>query len=84
MPDALEALLGILPAILLAISLVFGCYPGEEIIVRLANRARPRRRRTAAPSLCRQRPAAGIREALLLLAASRPLRGPPRLSLAQP
>jgi hypothetical protein len=85
MPDGLEYLIGLLPAILLAISLLCGCYPGEEIIVRLAGRhARGRRQRPlTGPPPFRRDDAFGIREALLLLAASRPLRGPPFLSLAQ-
>ncbi|HWB68623.1 MAG TPA: hypothetical protein VG518_01470 [Solirubrobacterales bacterium] len=77
----LDSLLGVLPAVLLALALLCGRYPGESIVVRLAGRRRaPRRspvpepaRRYSGPSITRQR---------LLLASSRSLRGPPSPSYA--
>jgi hypothetical protein len=83
MDAALEPLLGILPAILLVVLLVCGRYPGERIIVRFAaRRSRSARRRAGSIAHCHPREA-GIREALLLLAASRPLRGPPLASMSR-
>ena len=80
----IEYLLGALPAVLLAISLLLGCYPGEEIIGTLARRSRRRRSPAALPTPWHRHRALGTRQALQLHAASRPLRGPPVLSLVQP
>lgn len=70
-------LLGLLPALLLAVLLAFGVYPGEELIARIGRSSR-RRPSPPAATLPPRPAAASVR--LLLLAASRPLRGPPRLS----
>ncbi len=76
----MSTLLGILPAILLVLLLALGYYPGEEIIGRIGRRPAPgqTRPKPVAPSWLSD--AVRIRERLLLLAASRPLRGPPFLS----
>ncbi len=72
-------ILGTLPAILLAVSLAFNRYPGEELIARFAERFRrptPRPISVALP----QRSSVTFAPRLLLLAGVRPLRGPPLLS----
>ena len=79
----IECLLGVLPAVLLAISLFLGCYPGEEIIVHLSRRSQAGPRGPVALAIRRRRPGGGDGTALRLLASSRPLRGPPSLALAQ-
>jgi len=73
-----EGVFAALPFVLLVVALVFRRYPGERLIARLARRFQPRRARPeSAP-----RPAHGValwpRPALAVLAAARPLRGPPR------
>ena len=74
-----EEVLAAAPAIALAVALAFNRYPGEKLIASLARRLRPRRRPVS-------RIAPGPRAdslfglTLLLLAAVRPLRGPPLLS----
>jgi len=76
-------LLGILPPILIAVLLICGRYPGEELIVRLAERGRPRARARAplALPIGDDKPAK-LPTRLHFLRSSRPLRGPPpRLSL---
>jgi periplasmic copper chaperone A len=76
-------LLGILPPLLIAVLLICGRYPGEELIVRLAERGRPRAR-TRAPlalALGREEPSK-LPTRLHLLRSSRPLRGPPPRPLA--
>jgi hypothetical protein len=81
MGASLESLLGFLPLILLVVSLLRGRYPGEEIVARFARRSRPAMRQTGfAPS--RPRQATTAFKALLQLACSRPLRGPPLSSHA--
>lgn len=71
--------LGILPAILIAFALAFERYPGEQLIERLARRLRrPRAAATAAAPPSRWALDSTGR-ALLLLAGSRRLRGPPQL-----
>jgi hypothetical protein len=73
-------ILGTLPAILLAVALAFNRYPGEELIARLAERFQRPRPRPASFDLPAQFDVAAIRKTLLLLADSRQLRAPPRLS----
>lgn len=80
----MSCLLGLAPPLLLTLLLLFGIYPGEEIIARIGRRAQPPARTTqASPKPPWTRLAAGIGERLLLLAGSRPLRGPPLLSPAR-
>ncbi len=74
-------LLGVLPPILLVVALACDRYPGEQLIHRLVARRRRRRRRDTERVVGRHRPAPAITRALLLLAVSRKLRGPP-LALA--
>jgi uncharacterized protein YcnI len=75
---SLGDLLGILPPLLISILLICGRYPGEELIVRLAERGRSRARSRAPLVL-----AIGDDEPVKLptrlhfLRSSRPLRGPP-------
>lgn len=77
----MSALLGLLPPLVLALLFALGCFPGEEIIARIGGRRQRPPVRPASPAPCPvARGAAGIRERLMLLAASRPLRGPPRFS----
>jgi hypothetical protein len=72
-----EEILGALPAILIAVALACGRYPGEEVIVRLASR-RHARRPQAPASICPLRPrSATFSNQLAFLAGSRSLRGPP-------
>jgi hypothetical protein len=71
-----SALLGLLPPLLLALALALGFYPGERLIARLAPRPR-QPRRNASPAPPRPPRAAGAHPRLRLLAACRPLRGPP-------
>lgn len=74
-----EEVLGALPAILIAVALALGRYPGEEILQRLAARRgakRPKAPRAILP-LCPRFAAASHQ--LADLAGSRPLRGPPAL-----
>lgn len=69
-------ILGTLPAILIAVSLAFNRYPGEELIARLAQRLqRPRRRPVSVSVPHRSLGFVGPR--LLVLAGVRQLRGPP-------
>lgn len=71
-----EEVLAALPLILLVVALVFKRYPGERLIERLARRRRRRPRPVSSPA-----PLRGAtllpRPALAVLAAARPLRGPP-------
>lgn len=74
-----EAILAALPLICIATALAFNRYPGERLLQRLARRGR-RRRRPVAGLAPRRRADALFGLTLLLLAAVRPLRGPPLLS----
>jgi len=75
---SLGDLLGILPPVLIAVLLICGRYPGEELIVRLAERRRPRVRARAPLALARGREEpAELPTRLHFLRSSRPLRGPP-------
>jgi hypothetical protein len=75
-----EEILGALPAILLALALALGRYPGEDAIVRLAMRRRGRRPKAPAAILpSRPGSATYFFDQLTFLAASRSLRGPPAL-----
>jgi hypothetical protein len=69
-------ILGTLPAILLAVSLAFNRYPGEELIARLAQRFRRPKKRPISVALPRHC-ASAFSPQLLLLAGVRQLRGPP-------
>lgn len=69
-------ILGVLPAVLLAVCLAFNRYPGEELIARLVQRFRPPRAK-AASDILPSPVAVAIRPSLLLLASVRQLRGPP-------
>lgn len=70
-----QEILGVLPAILLLLGPAIGRYPGEQTILRIARiRSRPRRRRGARPVRPQTR---AVADRLILLATSRPLRGPP-------
>ena len=73
------AMMAALPAALLALAILFRRFSGDEILVRLARRPRVRPRRAGhSPS---PRFVDAVRIGLLpLLAAVRPLRGPPLLS----
>lgn len=74
-----EEVLAALPAILLAIFLSCGLYPGEELVLRLAarRRRRPRARASRVPRPHR----AALSPRLALLAGSQPERGPPSLAI---
>ena len=75
-------LLGLMPACLLPIALLFGRYPGEGLIVRVA---RPKTRTRPTPADARARPWCSQRAAalpLLLLRNNLVLRGPPRTASA--
>jgi hypothetical protein len=74
-----EAVLAALPLICIATALAFNRYPGERLLHRLARRGR-RRRRPILRIAPRRRADALYGLTLLLLAATRPLRGPPLLS----
>ncbi len=76
-----EEILGALPAILLAVLLACGRYPGEETIHRLAAPRRARRPKAPAAILPLRPRRAAISDQLAFLAGSRPLRGPPPLPL---
>ena len=72
--------LGVLPAILLALVLSFDRYPGEELIARVAARRRRFSRRPAPSALALPTsPVASLSARLVFLAGSRPLRAPPAL-----
>lgn len=74
-------LLGILPPLLIAVLLICGRYPGEELIVRLARRRRFKRRAPAVLLFVPANRPGRLPTRLRLLRSSRPLRGPPpRLS----
>lgn len=75
-------LLGILPPLLIAVLLICGRYPGEELIVRLAEcrRFKPRARVALLLAMPSGKPGWSTAR-LRFLRSSRPLRGPPsRLS----
>lgn len=72
----MSVLLAFAPLLALVVSIALGFYPGEELIARIGGRlTRPRRR--SLPGVPRPRLLAGITGRSLLLAASRPSRGPP-------
>lgn len=74
-----EEMFAALPLLALLVALVFKLYPGERLIARLAERFRPQRlRATSTPSPTRGA-ALRPRPVLAVLAAARPLRGPPSL-----
>jgi hypothetical protein len=76
-----EEVLGALPAILIAIALACGHYPGEDVIRRLGAPRRNRRPK-APPAISPLRPRrATVSDRLAYLAGSRPLRGPPALAI---
>jgi hypothetical protein len=79
---SLGDLLGILPPVLIAVLLICGRYPGEELIVRLAERGRSRTRTRAPLALAIGDEEPGkLPTRLRFLRSVRPLRGPPpRLS----
>ncbi|HEY5053074.1 MAG TPA: hypothetical protein VII45_06655 [Solirubrobacterales bacterium] len=71
-----QDILGVLPAILLLLGPAIGRYPGEEAIFRLARARRRPQRATAA--IAAPRPRFHVfPDRMILLATSRPLRGPP-------
>lgn len=72
-----EEMLAALPLLVLLVALVFRMYPGEQLIVRLAERFRPRRLRAASTAPPTRGAALRTRPALAELASVRPLRGPP-------
>lgn len=76
----MTVLLAFAPLLALVVSIAFGFYPGEELIARIGGRLTRQVRRccTRTP---RPRLANGITGRSLLLASSRPSRGPP-LSIA--
>ena len=75
-----EAVLAALPLICIATALAFNRYPGERLLQRLARRGRRRHRPNTAGLAPRRRADRLYGLTLLLLAATRPLRGPPLLS----
>lgn len=70
-------LLGVLPPVLLVVALACDRYPGEQLIHRLLERRRPKWPKGADQFVWRHRAAPALVRALLLLAGSRTLRGPP-------
>ena len=74
-----EEILAALPAILLAVALACGLYPGEAVIVRLASRRRGERPKTPAAIRPMRPRSAAFSDQLASLAGSRSLRGPPAL-----
>jgi hypothetical protein len=77
-----EEVLGALPAILIALALVCGRYPGEAVIHRLAAPARQARRPQAPATIAPPRPRrAAASDRLAGLAGIRSLRGPPPLAI---
>jgi hypothetical protein len=80
-----DALLFLMPALLIAIPLLGGRYLGEELIVRLAaRRARPSRRATGSPAwLAPPAPESWRPRGTGLLAFSLAKRPPPALLLTQ-
>lgn len=79
---SLEALIAFLPLAFLLVALLCGCYPGEELALRLARR-RPPAPRVSTPVTFSLRERSGVAPALLHLSTCRPLRGPPSLSVTQ-
>jgi len=73
-----EEMVAALPFALIVVALVFRLYPGERLIVRLAERFTPRRPRAASSPPPRRAATLLPRLALAVLLAERPLRGPPR------
>jgi hypothetical protein len=72
-----DGFLGMLPAVLFALVLACGRYPGERVIVRLAQRSRQRRLKIPSASVPNWLRTPCIPDRIVLLAASRPLRAPP-------
>jgi hypothetical protein len=72
-------ILGVLPAILLALVLSFDRYPGEELIAWVAARRRSSRRPAPSALELPASPVASLSARLVFLAGSRPLRAPPAL-----
>jgi hypothetical protein len=70
-------LLGVLPPILLLLALACDRYPGERLILRLANRRADPRRRPARVPVPRRFAEPLAHRRLAFLAYCRPLRGPP-------
>ena len=70
-------ILGVLPAILLALALSFERYPGEALIARAVTRNRRSRGRGQVLPRCPEIATATLSARLTLLAGSRPLRAPP-------
>ncbi len=73
-----QDILGVLPAILLLLGPALGRYPGEEAIFRLTQARRPPRRAVATVATLRPH-RSDFSNRMILLASSRPLRGPPAL-----
>lgn len=71
----MSELIAFLPLLALVVSIALGFYPGEEILARLGRRFDPPGRRPSRPR--RLRPITEVSPHLVLLAASRPSRGPP-------
>jgi hypothetical protein len=76
-----DGLLGLMPALLLALTLLARRYPGERLLLaaRVARRSRRPRPRSAAPR--RPRLVAAVARGGLLLARSLAVRPPPRVAL---
>jgi hypothetical protein len=73
------ALLYLAPALLLAIALLAGRYPGEVVLARIAARRRPRERRPRTPPAHHPTPPpVAAPHGGLLLARALAGRGPPR------
>jgi hypothetical protein len=75
---SLGDLLGVLPPLLISILLICGRYPGEDLIVRLAERGRsPARARAPLALALGDCEPAKLPTRLRFLRSIRPLRGPP-------
>ena len=70
-------LLGVLPPILLVVALACDRYPAERVLLHLVVRRRQKKRPTAAALPAPRQAGPGVARQLLILAASRRLRGPP-------
>ena len=73
-----QEILGALPAILVLLGPAFGRYPGDEVIFRL-RRSRRGRRLTSSARVAPRARVSDLPGRVVLLASSRPLRGPPAL-----